>query len=134
MLDNRIAFEPRALESHGTRRTFRKRTKNLHLGGMPIPSKAAFSLLSSPRTRGGFPIPAEGAENARALPRARGGDSTDLPVDSLGITLFPAHAGVIPLENRERVLERTLPRARGGDSEVAVISAILACSSPRTRG
>lgn len=75
--------------------------------------KAAFSLLSSPRTRGCFHK--DVADVCRAL-------------------LFPAHAGVLlgPLQPREQVM--ALPRACGGASGGGNDLAELVDSSPRMRG
>ena len=48
--------------------------------------------------------------------------------------LFPAHAGVIPVQNQENQNCKTLPRPRGGNPPWKVARPLPDNSSPPTRG
>ena len=50
------------------------------------------------------------------------------------ITLFPAHAGVIPTSTRQPWLRPAFPRTCGGDPRLDVYNYICADFSPHTRG
>ena len=49
-------------------------------------------------------------------------------------SLFPAHAGVIPLDNSLQLCFNPFPRTRGGDPELQEWLESKDCFSPHTRG
>ena len=50
------------------------------------------------------------------------------------LSLFPAHAGVIPIMRQPITAISAFPRARGGDPGIGVPEVSISVFSPRTRG
>jgi len=73
------------------------------------------------------------ADHAR-IPRASGGDPNRLCFIVIFAKVFPARAGVIPLNPMYAIKEEGIPRASGGDPRKYRLSSKGAMYSPRERG
>jgi hypothetical protein len=105
-----------------------------HAGVFPSDGARQQAMETLPRARGGVPTKTRrDADNIVSSPRTRGCSHDRIP-DGSGNGLFPAHAGVFPMQPRRSLFAQSLPRARGGVPTITVPPIPRYVSSPRTRG
>ncbi len=98
---------------------------------LPYYSQQEYGL---PRMRGGVSESDIGTlEGVVSSPHARGCFSMATTV-SQPTTVFPACAGVFPMDKRRSVLKSSLPRMRGGVSSPSSPPSAILWSSPHARG
>ena len=105
-----------------------------YAGVVPRCAPGEQSPCSLPRIRGGGPRST--GPRARAVassPHTRGWSLTPHP-NHTRFQVFPAYAGVVPRNPHPPEGLRRLPRIRGGGPFWAVVCALVAVSSPHTRG
>ena len=123
-------------------------------GCFPQGQSDVHRLQVFPAYAGVFPYPGDAGSGYTGLPHIRGGVSRfddDFKVDaessphtrgcfrwrkhSISLrTVFPAYAGVFPLEKAQHFIEDGLPRIRGGVSMPGTAHLVGLRSSPHTRG